>query len=88
MLQSKKLEVLFCQLPLFGGIAYPVPAEATKHDKPGCKSLGCPAEIFAVVGATWGASKPGDLNIKNHYANVFTGQRAHGTSPQPDEHAP
>jgi hypothetical protein len=66
--------ISLCQLPLFGRIAYPVPAEATKHDKPGCKSLGCPAEIFAAVGATCGASKPGDLNIKNHYANVFTGQ--------------
>src|SRR5258708_11634230 len=35
-----------CQLPVFGQIAYPVRAEATKHDKPGCKSLGCPAEKF------------------------------------------
>jgi hypothetical protein len=54
----------FCQLPVFGRIAYPVRAEATKHDKPGCKSLGCPAEIFAAVGATWEASKLGGLNIK------------------------
>jgi hypothetical protein len=53
-----------CQLPVFGRIAYPVRAEATKHDKPGCKSLGCPAEIFAAVGATWEASKLGGLNIK------------------------
>ena len=34
----------FCQLPVFGQIACPVRAEATTHDKPGCKSLGCPAE--------------------------------------------
>jgi hypothetical protein len=54
----------FCQLPVFGRIACPVRAEATKHDKPGCKSLGCPAEIFAAVGATWEASKIGGLNIK------------------------
>ena len=53
-----------CQLPVFGQIAYPVRAEATKHDKPGCKSLGCPAEKFAAVGATWEASKLGGLNIK------------------------
>jgi hypothetical protein len=53
-----------CQLPVFGRIAYPVRAEATKHDKPGSKSLGCPAEIFAAVGATWEASKLGGLNIK------------------------
>ena len=33
-----------CQLPVFGRIAYPVRAEVTKHDMPGCKSLGCPAE--------------------------------------------
>ena len=56
--------ISLCQLPLFGRIAYPVPAEATKHDKPGCKSLGCPAEIFAAVGATWEESKIGGLNIK------------------------
>ena len=49
---------------LVGRIAYPVRAEATKHDKPGCKSLGCPAEKFAAVGATWEASKLGGLNIK------------------------
>ena len=54
----------FCQLPVFGRIACPVRAEATKHDKPGCKSLGCPAGIFAAVGATWEASKLGGLNIK------------------------
>src|SRR6267378_5357201 len=53
-----------CQLPVFGRIAYPVRAEATKHDKPGCKSLGCPVEKFAAVGATWEASKLGGLNIK------------------------
>src|ERR1035437_2787191 len=31
------------QLPVFGRLAYPVRAEATKHVLPGCKSLGCPA---------------------------------------------
>jgi hypothetical protein len=46
--------ISLCQLPVFGRIACPVRAAATKHDKPGCKSLGCPAEIFAAVGATCG----------------------------------
>src|ERR1035437_10947185 len=31
------------QLPVFGRLAYPVRAEATKHVLPGCKSLGCPS---------------------------------------------
>jgi hypothetical protein len=59
----ERWKFFLCQLPVFGRIAYPVRAEATKHDKPGCKSLGCPAEIFAAVGATWEASKLGGLNI-------------------------
>src|SRR5271156_1387143 len=37
----------FCQLPVFGRVAHPVRAKATKHDKPGCKNLSCPAEILA-----------------------------------------
>src|SRR6266851_4704684 len=30
--------------------AYPVRVEVTKHDRPGCKSPGCPAAVFAAVG--------------------------------------
>ena len=33
------------QLPVFGRLAYPERAEATKHGMPGCKSLGCPAAV-------------------------------------------
>src|ERR1039458_4857423 len=33
------------QLPVFGRLAYPVRAEATKHVLPGCKSLSCPAVL-------------------------------------------
>jgi hypothetical protein len=52
------------QLPVFGRLAYPVRAEATKHVLPGCKSLGCPAARCAAVGTTWETSKLGGLNIK------------------------
>jgi len=52
------------QLPVFGRLAYPVRAEATKHVLPGCKSLGCPAAVCAAVGTTWETSKLGGLNIK------------------------
>src|SRR5450759_2380005 len=52
------------QLPVFGRLAYPVRAEATKHVLPGCKSLGCPAALCAAVGTTWETSKLGGLNIK------------------------
>jgi hypothetical protein len=31
------------QLPVFGRLAYPVRAAATKHDRPGRKSPSCPA---------------------------------------------
>jgi hypothetical protein len=37
--------------------------EVTTHVQLGGKSLGCPAEIFAVVGTIWKASKLGGLNI-------------------------
>ena len=62
--KSRKVEVLSLSIACIGRIAYPVRAEATKHDKPGSKSLGCPVEKFAAVGATWEASKLGGLNIK------------------------
>src|SRR5216683_3096121 len=52
------------QLPVFGRLAYPVRAEATKHVLPGCKSLGCPAARCAAVGTIWETSKLGGLNIK------------------------
>jgi hypothetical protein len=50
-----------------------VHAEVTKHVLPGCKSLGCSADLSAAVGTIWEASKLGGLNIKkylqprNHY---------------------
>ena len=47
-----------------GRLAYPVRAEATKHDRPGRKNLGCPASLGAAVGTTWEVSKLGGLNIK------------------------
>ena len=51
---------------LFRSLAYPVRVEATKHDRPGCKSPGCPAVVFAAVGTIWGASKLGGRNIKEY----------------------
>ena len=54
------------QLPVFGRLAYPVRAEATKHDVPGRRSPGCPAGVFAAVGTTWGASKLGGRNITKY----------------------
>src|SRR5215467_13963023 len=36
---------LYRQLPVFGRLAYPVRAEATKHDVPGRKSPGCPVAV-------------------------------------------
>ncbi len=50
--------------PVLGRLAYPVRAEATKHEVPGRKSLSCPGAVCAAVGATWEASKLGGLNIK------------------------
>jgi hypothetical protein len=41
-----------------------VRAEATKHAMPGRKSLSCPEEVCAAVGAIWETSKQGGLNIK------------------------
>src|SRR6516162_659991 len=54
------------QLPVFGRLAYPVRVEVTKHDRPGRKSPGCPAAVFAAVGTIWGASKLGGRNIKEY----------------------
>src|SRR5215471_16570272 len=42
-------KTLYRQLPGFGRLAYPVRAEATKHDVPGRRSPGCPAGVFAAV---------------------------------------
>src|SRR5262249_27670703 len=47
-------------------LAYPVRAEATKHDVPGCRSPGCPAGVFAAVGTIWGVSKLGGRNITKY----------------------
>ena len=58
------MKVLFPSITCIGRIAYPERAEVTKHDMPGCKSLGCPARKLAAVGAIWEASKLGGLNIK------------------------
>ena len=56
----------YCQLPGFGQLADPVRAEATKHVRPGCQSLGRPAAVCAAVGTTGEASKIGGLNIKEY----------------------
>src|SRR4030095_3673319 len=52
------------QLPVFGRLAYPERAEATKHDRPGRRSPSCPAAVFAAVGTIRGASK---LGRPEHY---------------------
>jgi hypothetical protein len=54
------------QLPVFGRLAYPERAEATKHDVLGRRSPGCPAEVIAAVGTIWGASKLGGRNITKY----------------------
>src|SRR5215831_21009410 len=54
---------LYRQLPVFGRLAYPERAEATKHGVPGCKSPSCPAVGVAAVGTIRGASKLGGRNI-------------------------
>jgi hypothetical protein len=54
------------QLPVFGRLAYPERAEATKHEVPGRRSPSCPAEVIAAVGTTWGASKLGGRNITKY----------------------
>src|SRR5262249_58104728 len=51
------------QLRVFRRLVYPVRAAATKHDRPGRKSPGCPAGVCAAVGTIWGASKLGGRNI-------------------------
>src|SRR5215468_3415988 len=54
------------QLPVFGRLAFLVRAEATKHDRPRCKSPSCPAAVFAAVGTIRGASKLGGRNITEY----------------------
>jgi len=54
------------QLPVFRRLVYPVRAAATKHDRPGRKSPGCPAGVCAAVGTIWGASKLGGRNITEY----------------------
>jgi hypothetical protein len=44
----------------------PYCAEVTKHNRPGCRSPGCPARVFAAVGTTWGVSKLGGRNITKY----------------------
>jgi hypothetical protein len=61
-----RCESSYCQLPVFGQLADPVRAEATKHVRPGCQSLGRPVAACAAVGTTWEASKFGGLNIKEY----------------------
>src|SRR5215468_616030 len=57
---------LYRQLPVFGRLAYPERAEATKHGVPGCKSPSCPAVGVAAVGTIRGASKLGGRNITEY----------------------
>src|ERR1035438_5601351 len=52
------------QLPVFGRLAYPVRAEATKHVRPGCKSPGCPAEQLQRWERPGGRANSGGLHIK------------------------
>jgi hypothetical protein len=54
------------QLPVFGRLAYPVRAEATKHDRPGRRSPSCPAGVVAAVGTIRGASELGGRNITKY----------------------
>ena len=68
-------KTLYRQLPVFGRLAYPVRAEATKHDVPGCRSPGCPAGVFAAVGTIWGVSKLGGRNITKYLHPRNTGLR-------------
>ena len=81
---------MYRQLPDFGRLTYPVRAEATKHALPGRKSSGCPAAVCAAVGTTWGARKPGGLNVKKYlpprntsparsrFKRVIRGKPTHG----------
>src|SRR5713226_1668414 len=62
-LQILKGESPFPSIACIRRLAYPERAEATKHDMPGRKSLGCPAGKLAAVGAIWEASKLRGLNI-------------------------
>src|ERR1022692_5232254 len=66
---------LYRQLPVFGRLAYPERVEVTKHDRPGCKSPGCPAAVCAAVGTIWGVSKLGGRNIKKYLQPRNTGLR-------------
>ena len=63
------------QLPVFGRLAYLVRAEATKHDRPRCKSPSCPAVVFAAVGTIRGASKLGGRNITDYLQPRNSGLR-------------
>jgi hypothetical protein len=64
--KSDRVEVPVPSITWFGRLAYPVRVEVTKHDRPGCKSPGCPAAVFAAVGTIWGVSKLGGRNIKEY----------------------
>src|SRR5215510_11538855 len=45
---------LYRQLPVFGRLAYPGRAAATKHERLGRKSPSCPAAVLAAVGTIRG----------------------------------
>ena len=64
--KSSRVQVPVPSITWFGRLAYPVRVEVTKHDRPGCKSPGCPAAVFAAVGTIWGVSKLGGRNIKEY----------------------
>src|SRR5262245_8408413 len=57
---------LYRQLPVFGRLAYPGRAAATKHERLGRKSPSCPAAVLAAVGTIRGASKLGGRNIMKY----------------------
>ncbi len=67
--QPTRLRILWGESPLpsiarFGRLAYPTHGEVTNHGMLGYKRHGCHRSLALSVGATWVASKPGGLNIK------------------------
>jgi glycosyltransferase involved in cell wall biosynthesis len=53
------------EFAVFGRLAYPVRVEVTKHDRPGRKSPGCPAPVYAAAGTIWGVSKLGGITAES-----------------------
>ena len=61
---SDGVKVPIPSIARFGRLAYPGRGEATNHERLGCKSHGCHTDMSVAVGATWVASKPAGLNVK------------------------